>query len=192
MPIKLALTEVVLRTKDLAPMAAFYDRLLDGPPVRELSPVYAPSRPRTADTAQRMRFMPLDPERSFGGDMLALFECTGEGAASGPSATGLHHFQMRLESLSMLFAVYLRMKAAGHLPATTQNHGLGTSFYYRDPDGNRVELNARNFASVEEEETFAATPEFAANPSGHDIDVETILALHAAGRPLQDLIWEKR
>jgi catechol 2,3-dioxygenase-like lactoylglutathione lyase family enzyme len=192
MPIKLALTEVVLRTTDLAPMTAFYDSLLDGPRVRELSPLHPPSRQRNADTPQRMRFIPLDPQRSFGGDMLAIFECPGEGGAGRPSTTGMHHFQMRLESLPMLFAAYVRMKAAGHLPATAQNHGLGTSFYYLDPDGNRVELNARNFGSVEEEETFAATPEFAANPAGHAIDVEAILALHAAGRPLLDLIWEKR
>lgn len=191
MPLKLTLTEVVLRTCDLARLATFYERLLDERRVRDLTPTYPPSR-RRADAPTRMRFIPLDPKRSFGGDMLAIFECEGADAAEGSAGAGLHHFQMRLEGLPELFGTFVRMRNAGYLPVTAQNHGLGTSFYYLDPDGNRVELNARNFGSIEEEETYAATPDFAANPSGHEIDAAGILARHAAGESLQKLIWEKK
>lgn len=180
MPLKLTLSEVVLRTSDLARLATFYERLLEERRVRDLTPTYPPSR-RRADAPTRMRFIPLDPQRSFGGDMLAIFECEGAGPGAAPPSAGLHHFQMRLESLPELFDTFVRMRAAGYLPATVQNHGLGTSFYYLDPDGNRVELNARNFGSIEAEEKYAATPEFAANPSGHEIDADAIVARHAAG-----------
>ena len=98
MPLKLTLSEVVLRTSDLARLATFYERLLEERRVRDLTPTYPPSR-RRADAPTRMRFIPLDPQRSFGGDMLAIFECEGAGPGAAPPSAGLHHFQMRLESL---------------------------------------------------------------------------------------------
>jgi hypothetical protein len=39
------------------------------------------------------------------------------------------------------------------VPTRSANHGPFTSFYYRDPDGNRVELSVRNYAA--EAETLA-------------------------------------
>jgi catechol-2,3-dioxygenase len=36
------------------------------------------------------------------------------------------------------------LKGAGITPFVSVNHGLTTSFYYRDPDGNGVELQIDN------------------------------------------------
>lgn len=188
MTYKATLSEVVLRTLDFDRLSAFYDALLDGPRVRDITPA---QRGGGADAPSRMRFIPLDPQRSFGGDTLAIFECEGRDTASpGQHARGLHHFQLKLPDLATLFATYERMRAKDVLPAKAQNHGLSTSLYYLDPDRNKVEINVRNFVTVEEEERYAATPEFAQNPGGFEIDPQAILRSHAAGAALDKLVWE--
>ena len=48
------------------------------------------------------------------------------------------------ENLSELFGTYERIKAAGIEPASAVNHGMTTSLYYRDPIGNKLELQVEN------------------------------------------------
>ncbi len=51
---------------------------------------------------------------------------------------GLDHVAYTLNSLEDLLATYKRLKAQEILPVWPINHGLTTSLYYADPDGNRV------------------------------------------------------
>ena len=57
--------------------------------------------------------------------------------SSGP---GLDHVQFRHASLGALLDRYEILRDLGIKPHRTMNHGPSTSFYYRDPDGNGVEL----------------------------------------------------
>jgi hypothetical protein len=53
--------------------------------------------------------------------------------------------------------------------------------YFRDPDGNRVEMQVDNFDTAEAGIAFCALPEFAENPVGVDIDPRDHLRRLRAG-----------
>ena len=59
--------------------------------------------------------------------------------------TGLHHTAFEYAGFEELNASYLRLKEAGIVPAFCLDHGMTFSYYYRDPDGNHVELQVDNF-----------------------------------------------
>ena len=44
-----------------------------------------------------------------------------------------------------LLDTYQRLKSDGIVPHGCLDHGMTTSFYYVDPDGNSVELQCDNF-----------------------------------------------
>lgn len=47
--------------------------------------------------------------------------------------------------------------------------------YYKDPDGNKIEVQVDNFDTVEETTDFFRTKEFAENPIGVDFDPEDLV-----------------
>ena len=47
--------------------------------------------------------------------------------------------------------------------------------YYRDPDGNRVELQIDNFATAEEGQAWMLSPAFAQNPIGVEYDPDELV-----------------
>ena len=49
-----------------------------------------------------------------------------------------------------LLDTYVRLKALGIEPHASLDHGMTTSFYYEDPDGNSVELQSDNFKTWQE------------------------------------------
>ena len=51
-----------------------------------------------------------------------------------------------------------------------------TSFYYRDPDGNNVELTVQNFPTMAAMVEFMRSDPFKANPSGREIDADAFIA----------------
>lgn len=54
------------------------------------------------------------------------------------------------------------------------NHGPTTSIYYEDPDGNSIETQVDNFATVKEANDFMTGKEFLENPIGTDFDPEEL------------------
>ncbi|KAH8690221.1 putative biphenyl-2,3-diol 1,2-dioxygenase [Talaromyces proteolyticus] len=88
--------------------------------------------------------------------------------------TGLDHVAFTFESLTSLAQTYatLRSDKEPIMPVWTVNHGPTTSMYYRDPDGNKVELQVDNFDTLEESIEFMNGPLFAMNPFGTDFDAE--------------------
>ncbi|KAL6242006.1 hypothetical protein RBB50_010917 [Rhinocladiella similis] len=83
------------------------------------------------------------------------------------------HLAYTYSTLTELAQVYTSLKAKAMLPIWTVNHGPTTSFYYRDPDGNKVELQVDNLDTTEEADEFVRGPKFAMNPMGTDIDAES-------------------
>lgn len=80
------------------------------------------------------------------------------------------HLAFSYGTLTELAQVYTSLKSKSIVPIWTINHGPTTSFYYRDPDGNKVELQVDNFDSSEEADAFVQGPLFRMNPMGTDID----------------------
>jgi len=102
--------------------------------------------------------------------------------------TGMHHIGFELESVSALLDTYERLATHGHLPHASLDHGMTTSFYYVDPDGNSVELQADNFGGDwQQSSAFLGTPEFAANPIGQTIDPVLMLRAREEGATDQEL-----
>src|SRR4051812_20610254 len=85
--------------------------------------------------------------------------------------TGLHHTAYEFSSMDGLLDRYSELKASGHVPHACLDHGMTTSFYYLDPDGNSVELQSDNFGGDwERSSAFLQTPEFVEDPIGKQID----------------------
>jgi catechol-2,3-dioxygenase len=106
-----------------------------------------------------------------------------------PAATpspGLEHSSFTYSDLGQLLATYRRLKAAGIEPFWTINHGATISMYYRDPDGNKVELQVDVFATPALTNAFLEEyyPE---NFMGIIFDPEEMIRKFEAGVPIDDL-----
>jgi hypothetical protein len=55
------------------------------------------------------------------------------------------------------------------------NHGVTTSIYYADPDGNQLETQVDSFETVEEANAYMASKDYAENPIGVDFDPEDLI-----------------
>ena len=102
--------------------------------------------------------------------------------------TGLHHTAFEYDSFDDLMSSYARLKGLGIEPDVCFNHGLSTSLYYADPDGNLVELQVDNFEDWDRSSEWMRTaPEFAANPIGVPFDADLVLAAHEDGVPFDQI-----
>jgi catechol-2,3-dioxygenase len=101
----------------------------------------------------------------------------------------MHHSAFEYESFSDLMSSYVRLRDEGIVPAFSLDHGVTTSLYYKDPDGNFVELQVDNFGdwkrSTEWMRTSAA---FRSNPIGTFFDPEKVYQAYASGHSLGDLL----
>lgn len=102
-------------------------------------------------------------------------------------AAGTDHVAFTHASLGDLLYTYARLRHEGIEPYWCINHGMTTSMYYRDPDGNRIEFQADNFQTVEEGNAWIRSGDFAANPIGVVFDPEDLLARFRGGEPLASL-----
>jgi catechol-2,3-dioxygenase len=107
------------------------------------------------------------------------------------NASGVDHIGFGCASLGDLADQYARLKALGIEPALCVNHGFTCSLYYRDPDGNEVELTADNFSTKAECEAFMASPAMAdamKPPTfGQVFDPDELLRLRQTGAPEEQL-----
>lgn len=94
---------------------------------------------------------------------------------------GVHHIAFTYASLGQLLDNHERLAAKGIEPAWSVNHGPTTSLYYADPDGNHLEFQVDNYATVEEAGEFFFTDAFATNPIGVDFDPAELRRRLAAG-----------
>lgn len=104
-----------------------------------------------------------------------------------PADVGVHHIALTYANPGDLLDTYARLKAKGVMPCWPIQHGITLSLYYRDPDGNRLELQV-DACTTEEANVFMRSEAFAANPVGVAIDPEALLARHRAGAPAAELM----
>jgi catechol 2,3-dioxygenase len=98
--------------------------------------------------------------------------------------TGMHHSAFEYESFEDLNASYLRLREQGIEPDICIDHGMTLSYYYKDPDGNRVELQVDVFGDWGASSAWMRTsPDFHANPIGMFVDPAKIADAAASGAP---------
>jgi catechol-2,3-dioxygenase len=158
----------VLRVRDLAASKAWYENVLGMEVVHD---------------AGKIVFFTYDDEHH----RLALAETPVETERK-PGAPGLDHVAYTLSSLGDLLATYRRLKTLDILPVWPINHGLTTSLYYADPDGNRVEFQVENYPSKKELQDYMRSVAFAKNPIGVEFDPEVLLERFESGEDMEALL----
>jgi hypothetical protein len=69
--------------------------------------------------------------------------------------------------------------------------GVTTSIYYRDPDGNFVEMQVDNFPDADDATAYMTGPEFEEDPVGVSFDPDKMIGARRAGTPVSELINRK-
>ena len=101
---------------------------------------------------------------------------------------GIHHTAFEYESFADLMSSFKRMSDESIVPAFSLDHGMTTSLYYRDPDGNFVELQSDNFGDWQlSTEYMRNSTIFAENPVGHFFDPAKLYRAFQADADLEVL-----
>ncbi len=107
--------------------------------------------------------------------------------------TGIHHSAFEYESFADLMSSFDRLRAAGIEPAFCLDHGMTISLYYKDPDGNFVELQCDTYSDWKKSSEWMRTsPDFAANPIGTFFDPANVYARFKTGADFMQLHTEMR
>jgi catechol 2,3-dioxygenase-like lactoylglutathione lyase family enzyme len=165
-PSKLA--HVVIRTSRFAASRAWYSSVLAAAPSYE---------------NEQLCFMTYDDEHHRVGiiNMPELGEIS-------PTLNGVEHFAFTFDRLDELLATYRRLKREGIEPFWTINHGPTISFYYRDPDGNKIELQYDVCRTPAEVNAFFSSGAYEENFMGIIIDADRLAQDYEDGVPLEQLV----
>jgi catechol-2,3-dioxygenase len=102
--------------------------------------------------------------------------------------TGMHHSAFEYERFEDLNASYLRLREEGIEPEICLDHGMTLSYYYKDPDGNRVELQIDVYGDwATSKQWMRTSPDFEANPIGVFVDPAKVAAASLEGELLSDI-----
>lgn len=171
-PGPLQISEIILRTSRFDALKNWYQVFFGG--LRPNLETDTGGRMKSVPHIERLCFLRIHAAFPYT-QVLGIFEVPGADVAPRMHA-GLDHMQFRERSLADLFARYAMLKDQGVTPTHCFNHGPSSSFYYRDPDGNTVELSAVNFATEQEYLAFFGSDAFRQNVEGHPIDPEQFIA----------------
>jgi catechol-2,3-dioxygenase len=115
----------------------------------------------------------------------------GETGEKPGNAQGVDHIGFGCGGPADLAAHYERLKSMGILPSLSINHHFTSSLYYRDPDGNEVEITCDNLPTKQQGVAFMATDEMASAMQpplfGAEFDPEELLRLRDKGASDQEL-----
>lgn len=100
---------------------------------------------------------------------------------------GVNHVAYTYANLGDLLNTYERLKEMGVLPYWRIHHGITLSFYYQDPDGNRMEFQV-DACPLDVANAYMLSDAFAANPIGVEVDPEDLLAKYHSGVPEAELL----
>ena len=177
-----SISEVILKTGRFDAMKDWYTQALD------FEPFFVRPRPEKLSwtKSQQIAFFRLRGDYPYA-QMLGIFEIDGTQDQVGTDP-GLHHFQLAHKNFDELFDRYDQMKANGILPIQNWNHGIMTSFYYEDPDGNKAEMTCVNFAEETDFHAYFETEAYKKNISGIQIDPDDFIARYRSGTPREELV----
>ena len=101
---------------------------------------------------------------------------------------GMHHCAFEYGSFAELMSTYDRLRQSGVEPVFSLDHGMTMSLYYKDPDGNFVELQSDNFSDWKlSGEYMRESPQFAANPIGVFFDPARVYETFNSGTDFETL-----
>ena len=101
---------------------------------------------------------------------------------------GMHHCAFEYASFADVMSSFDRIRTAGIEPAFCLDHGMTISIYYKDPEGNYVELQSDCFADWKLSSAWIRTsPEFAANPIGVFFDAARVYERFKTGTDFETL-----
>jgi catechol 2,3-dioxygenase len=116
---------IVLNVKDLAASTKFYTEILG----------FQVSRQRETGTFLTCGKIHHD---------VALFQAPAGALPVTPGQLGLNHFAVQVENLADLKEAYAEFQAKGVRLDHNTDHGMTSSMYFFDPDGNRIEYFCNN------------------------------------------------
>jgi catechol-2,3-dioxygenase len=109
------------------------------------------------------------------------------------SHNGMHHCAFEYDSFADLMTSFDRMRQRGIEPAFCLDHGVTISLYYKDPDGNFVELQSDNFSDwAQSGEWMRSSTDFATNPIGTFFDPARVYDVFRSGVEFKSLQREIR
>lgn len=115
----------------------------------------------------------------------------GETGEKPENAHGVDHIGFSCGGPTELAGEYERLKGLGITPAIGVNHHFTSSLYYRDPDGNEVEITCDNMPTKAECSAFMATPAMAGAMQppffGSEFDPEELVRMRNEGATDQEL-----
>jgi catechol-2,3-dioxygenase len=103
-------------------------------------------------------------------------------------AVGFYHAAFAYANLGDLLQGYATLGEQGIRPYRCINHGPTLSFYYRDPDGNEIEMQVDTFPDSASTNAFMKSEAFARNPIGVLVVPEDLIARRAAGEADSSLL----
>jgi catechol 2,3-dioxygenase-like lactoylglutathione lyase family enzyme len=165
-PAKLA--HVVIRTSRFDESRRWYSTVLAAAPAYE---------------NEQLCFMTYDDEHHRVGiiNMPQLGEIS-------PALNGVEHFAFTFDGFGELLATYRRLRREGIEPFWTINHGPTISFYYRDPDGNKIELQYDVLRTPAEVNAFFDSGAYEENFMGIIVDADRLAQGYEDGVPLEQLV----
>jgi len=105
-----------------------------------------------------------------------------------PAHVKLQHVAFEYATIDDLLNTYTRLKGLLIEPVLTTDHGPTTAFYYKDPDGNSIELFVDNFGDWDKSREYVRTsPEFHKKPLGTFVDADKLVAARQAGMSFAEL-----
>jgi catechol 2,3-dioxygenase len=106
---------------------------------------------------------------------------------------GMHHCAFEYANFADLMSTFDRLRNAGVVPAFCLDHGLTISLYYKDPEGNFVELQSDNFSDWKKSsEWMQNSADFATNPIGTFFDPVRVYDVFQTGADFKSLQREIR
>ncbi|GAB3377774.1 VOC family protein [Spongiibacter taiwanensis] len=105
-----------------------------------------------------------------------------------PMAPGIAHTAYSYASMNDLVQTYARLKGEGILPRWCINHGITTSFYYADPDGNELEFQYDNFRTPEACKAYFSSEAYFSNPIGKPFEPNVLLSCFEEGMSEADML----
>ena len=163
----LRLAHIVLRTAQFKDMVSFYKSFLGADASYE---------------NEYLCFLRYDDEHH----RIAIGDVPGT-KPKDPSTSGLEHIAFTYDTLDDLVIAYQQRKALGMEPVWCVNHGPTTSMYYRDPDGNHIEIQVDNFDTAEAASEFMEGPLYRENPIGTDFSPEELIRRLKVGESHVDI-----
>ena len=161
------LVHTVIRTRKLEPMVDWYVQALG------------------CGVAERSESLAL---LRFDHRLLRILLVEDKALEPGAGDQGYHHFAFEYKTMDeLVVGTYARLKESGVKPYWCTNHGMTTSIYYADPDGNKVETQVDNFPTKAEGLAYIRGPDFARNPVGIDFDPDEMVDKVRGGASYEEM-----